>query len=229
MQTPHNLGPATAAGTVRFWRDAGTSASSASMSSESQDADLQLMQQLANGDDLALNALMRRWQKPLVAFIYRYVGNESDALDLAQETFVRVFESRHRYKQTAKFSTWLLTIASNLCRNFCRWQQRHPTVPLEASGCGQDGSGSLAEVLADELPNPAEQTERNSNVAAVKEQIQALPHDLKTALLLFEYEDLSYEEISRVLRCSSKAVETRLYRARNILRRNLASLELDTG
>ena len=199
------------------------------MSSESQDTDLQLMQQLANGDDLALNALMRRWQKPLVAFIYRYVGTESDALDLAQETFVRVFESRHRYKQTGKFSTWLFTIATNLCRNFCRWQQRHPNVPLDAPGCGKQGSGSLGEALADGALNPAEQTERNSTVAAVKEQIHALPHDLKATLLLFQYEDLSYEEISRVLRCSPKAVETRLYRARNILRRALASLEVDTG
>ena len=199
------------------------------MSSESLDPDVQLMLQLADGDDLALNALMRRWQKPLVAFIYRYVGNESDALDLAQETFVRVFESRHRYKQTAKFSTWLFTIASNLCRNFCRWQQRHPNIPLDGPRCGKNGSGSLADTLPDDARNPAEQTERNSTVAAVKEQIEALPHDLKTALLLFEYEDLSYEEISRVLRCSPKAVETRLYRARNLLRRALASLKLETA
>ena len=228
---PNDLGPATAAGALRFWRDAAISAnaSSASMSSESHDVDLQLMQQLANGDDLALNALMRRWQKPLVAFIYRYVGNESDALDLAQETFVRVFESRHRYKQTAKFSTWLFTIASNLCRNFCRWHQRHPNIPLDGLRCGNDGSGSLADTLPDGARNPAEQMERNSTVAAVKEQIQALPHDLKTALLLFEYEDLSYEEIARVLRCSTKAVETRLYRARNLLRRSLASLRPETA
>lgn len=182
------------------------------------------MLQLASGDDLALNELMRRWQKPLVSFIYRYVGNESDALDLAQETFVRVFESRHRYKQTAKFSTWLFAIAGNLCRNFHRWQRRHPNVPLDAPATDQEGSRSFAEQLVDQRADPGEAAGRNELANAVRKEVQALPHDLKTAVLLFEYQDLSYEEIGRVLRCSKKAVETRLYRARSILRNALAPL-----
>src|SRR5437016_675884 len=90
------------------------------------------MLRLKGGDDLALNELMGRWQNPLVSFILRYVGNEQDALDLAQESFVHVYESRNRYRPTAKFSTWLFTIASNLCRNLTRWRERHPTVPLAA-------------------------------------------------------------------------------------------------
>lgn len=187
------------------------------------------MLQLAAGDDLALNELMTRWQKPLVSFIYRYVGNESDALDLAQETFVRVFESRRRYKQTAKFSTWLFTIASNLCRNFRRWQQRHPNIPLDGPASKGDGSGSLSESLADAGETPADTAQRNDLAIAVKEHIQGLPHDLKTAILLFEYEDLSYEEIADIMRCSVKAVETRLYRARNILRLALAPLRRENA
>src|SRR5438132_1428009 len=99
---------------------------------EENDADIALMLRLAAGEDLALNELMMRWQQPLVSFIYRYVGNQTDALDLAQETFVRIFESRHRYRHYGKFSTWLFAIAANLCRNHFRWRERHPTIALDA-------------------------------------------------------------------------------------------------
>lgn len=186
------------------------------------DADAALMLRLRGGEDTALNELMTRWQTRLVSFIYRYVGNHADAVDLAQETFVRVFESRRRYKPTAKFSSWLFQIASNLCRNYFRWKQRHPTVALDAP---TEERGSLGDVLPSEADSPADTLARNELAAAVRDGIQALPHDLKTAVLLFEYEDLSHEEIAAVLGCSRKAVETRLYRARNILRGSLSALK----
>lgn len=187
-----------------------------------EDADTALMLRLQGGEDLALNELMTKWQKPLVHFIYRYIGNEADALDLAQETFVRVFESRHRYKAKAKFSTWLFTIASNLSRNYIRWQHRHPTVTF--SGNESENLSSGIESLQSDDKSPAARVEEQDWAAAVKREIHKLPHDLRTAVLLFEYEDLSHEEISRVLRCSPKAVETRLYRARKILRQALVGL-----
>src|SRR5258707_4370523 len=88
------------------------------------DPDAELMLRLKNGEDWILNELMTRWQQPLVAFIYRYIGRETEALDLAQKTFVRVYATRHRYAVRGKFSTWLFTIAANLCRNYLRWRQR---------------------------------------------------------------------------------------------------------
>lgn len=182
------------------------------------DADIDAMLRLQQGEDLALNELMSRWQKPLVAFLYRHLGNEQEALDLAQETFVRVFESRHRYKASGKFSTWLFTIASNLCRNLHRWQARHPTVALVP---GEEEERSLLEKLPADGKTPWENAESADLAAAVRDGIQALPFDLKTAILLFEYEEMSHQEIADVLGCSPKAVETRLYRARNILREKL--------
>lgn len=187
-----------------------------------KDEDTALMLRLQSGEDTALNEVMTRWQTRLVSFIYRYVGNQADALDLAQETFVRVFESRHRYKPTAKFSSWLFQIASNLCRNYFRWKKRHPTVALDAPS---DEGSSLGDAVASEAQSPADSLARNELAAAVRDGIKALPHDLKTAVLLFEYEDLSHEEIAEVLGCSRKAVETRLYRARSILRSSLAALK----
>jgi RNA polymerase sigma-70 factor, ECF subfamily len=88
------------------------------------DPDAELMLRLKNGEDRILNELMTRWQRPLVAFIYRYVWPETEALDLTQETFARVYETRHRYTVRGKFSTWLFTIAANLCRNYLRCRQR---------------------------------------------------------------------------------------------------------
>ncbi|MEI8343058.1 MAG: sigma-70 family RNA polymerase sigma factor, partial [Verrucomicrobiota bacterium] len=136
--------------------------------------DGELMLRLQNGENTALNELMNRWQQPLTGFICRYVGNEADAVDLAQETFVRVFESRHRYKHSAKFSTWLFTIASNLCRNLSRWQKRHPTIPLDVNP-KDDESPSLGETLASSEHPPSLAADRNEMAAAVQASIQALP------------------------------------------------------
>ncbi len=189
------------------------------------DADAALMARLAAGDDLALNELMQHWQTPLVAFILRYVGSEAEALDLAQETFVRIYQSRERYQPTAKFSTWLFTIASNLSRNMLRWRQRHPTVSAIATDRSGESHDLLEESTSPER-SPADNAEHNDLASAVREHILALPHDLKTAVLLFEYEDLSYEEIAGVLGCTPKAVETRLYRARKSLGESLARWQI---
>jgi len=185
--------------------------------------DAELMRRLQNGEDSALNELMNRWQQPLVGFIFRYVGNQADAMDLAQETFVRVYENRRRYKPSAKFSSWLFTIATNLSLNLSRWQKRHPTVTLD--GYTQD-SIPLIETLVATTDQPSTSAEHKERAVAVRQAIQALPHDLRTTLLLFQYQDLSYDEIATVLGCSSKAVETRLYRARAILRDQLADVIL---
>lgn len=187
------------------------------------DESIELMLRLQRGDDLALNALMDRWQRPLVAFIQRYVGNEQDALDLAQETFVRIYETRSRYKPSAKFSTFLFTIASNLSRNLARWRDRHPAVSLNAATDGRDALETTLPVQAD---SPADSAERHDLASAVREHIQTLPHELKTAVLLFEFHEMSHQEIALALGCSPKAVETRLYRARKILRESLSRWKL---
>ena len=178
------------------------------------------MLRLKGGDDLALNELMIRWQNPLVGFIFRYTGSHEDALDLAQETFVRVFESRGRYEPRSKFRTWLFTIATNLCRNHARWRERHPTVTLHDTG--EEKDAALENALPAPDGTPSDSAQREDLAGAVRAAIQALPHDLKAVVLLFEYEEQGYEEIAAALGCSPKAVETRLYRARQFLREKLA-------
>jgi len=170
------------------------------------------MEQLKAGDDLALDALMERWERALIAFISRYTDH-SDAVDLAQGTFVRIYEHRRRYRLKGKFSTWMFAIALNLCRNHARWVSRHPTVPIS--------SGDNVESPADP---PDKGAQRSDEAAIVRRAVRELPDDLRAAVVLFEFEGLSHAQIAEVQKCSIKAVETRLYRARKALRVRLSKL-----
>jgi RNA polymerase sigma-70 factor, ECF subfamily len=187
------------------------------------DPDVQLMLRLKNGEDLILNELMTRWQQPLVAFIYRYIGHQADALDLAQETFVRVYQSRSRYTARAKFASWLFTIAANLCRNYVRRWERGGGTAMESLDADSTNTSEWV-LTSDNSPDQA--AIKSELISSVKEAITRLPHDLKTVILLYEYEDRSYEEISSVLGCTIKAVEMKLYRARKLLRELLSRADL---
>ena len=180
-------------------------------------SDEELMIQLQQGEELALNQLMCRWQLPLTRYIYRYVGNQTEALDVAQETFVRVFQQRHRFKEKLKFSAWMFAIATNLCRNFLRWQSRHPSKASEPDQ--QEESWETQELTSQSSPDEIARLKESAE--AVRREVNALPDQLKAVVLLADYEELSYRDISEALGCSVKAVETRLYRAHRLLRERL--------
>ena len=190
--------------------------------SDHNDPDHSCMVRLIAGDDLALNELMERWQKPLHSFILRYVGNYADSIELAEETFVRVYHHRSQFNFKSKFSTWLLTIATNLCRHHARWRTRHPTISLDDTASMDKVSDEYLFISADEIPSA--QAGRSELAKLVKDEIEKLPHDLKTAVLLFVYDNLSYDEIGAILGCTPKAVETRLYRVRKLLVKRLAAI-----
>jgi RNA polymerase sigma-70 factor (ECF subfamily) len=181
------------------------------------------MVRLIEGDDLALNELMERWEKPLHTFILRYVGNYADSIELAEETFVRVYHHRSRFNFQSKFSTWLLSIATNLCRHHARWHRRHPTISLDdAANIIDEVSDENLFISTEEIPSAL--AGRSELAKLLKEEIAKLPHDLKTIVLLFAYDNLSYVEIGGVLGCTPKAVETRLYRVRKLLTKKLAGI-----
>lgn len=175
------------------------------------EVDQQLLIQLREGDDLALNDLMDRWRKPILAYLYRTVGDYETAADLAQEVFVRVYRARRKYKPKAKASAYLFTIAANLARNHFRWVKRHPEAPLTDEVATRDE----AEVASSDPSRALEKAEVKS---AVQLAVKHLPEKLRTPLILFYFNELPQSEIAAILRCSEKSVETRLYRARKILR-----------
>lgn len=183
-------------------------------------SDLVCLQALQEGQDAALNQLIDRWQRPLFAFAWRYVQNGTDAHDLVAETFVRLHQQRHRLRPDTKLSAWLFTTLSNLCHNHYRWRRRHPSVSLDAP-LGDSEVTPYSAVPSD-TPTPSDVVEHDEASAAVRAAIDRLPHDLKLAILLHHYEQLSYREISAITGCSERGVETRLYRARQRLREELA-------
>jgi len=188
------------------------------MAGDATEPDVASMLRLQNGDDLALNEIMTRWQTRLRSHLFRLTGDQSVADDLAEETFVRVYQGRARYRPTAAFSTWLFAIAANLFRDLARWKQRHPTVTIHDS----DGTGTgLEATLSDPHPDAAVQLVRTETAAAVRDAVLSLPEEQRQAIVLSEYEGLSHEEIGQITKCSPKAVESRLYRARAILREKL--------
>ena len=186
---------------------------------ESDQAD---MARLAAGHDAALNDLMGRNAPKLFHYLVRSLQNEDDAADLAQETFVRVFQNRTKFDKRMKFSTWLYAIATNLVRDRYRHRMRHPQVSLDAKNeaTGED----FRESIPEHKPTPSESLQSTERAEAVRKAVGELPEDLRAPLILSEYEELSHAEVGKVLECSAKAVETRLYRARNLLRNKLASL-----
>ena len=190
-------------------------------------SDAACLQALRDGEDSALHQLIARWQRPLFAFAWRYVQNQADARDLVAETFVRLHQQRTRLRPDTRLAAWLFTTLSNLCHNHYRWRLRHPTVSLDAAPEETDGP-PRAQLPAAEGPLPDAALEHDEACAAVRAAIERLPHDLKTTVLLHHYEHLSYREISAITGCSERGVETRLYRARQRLREELADFLHET-
>jgi RNA polymerase sigma-70 factor (ECF subfamily) len=152
--------------------------------------------------------------------------DETEALDLAQESFVRVYLHRAKFNPKHRFSTWLFTIAANLARDRIRWLTRHPTVSLHSTpsaGSAETGP-TLADTLAETSMGPNERFAQAERVEQIKEALAEIPEDLRTPLVLAEYEDRSQADIAAILNCTVKAVENRLYRARKLLRDKLAHL-----
>jgi RNA polymerase sigma-70 factor, ECF subfamily len=185
--------------------------------------DRQDMARLTGGQDAALNDLMERHGQRLFHYLLRHLSNESDAEDCAQEAFARVYLHRAKFRSGAKFSTWLYAIATNLARDCHRRRARHPEAALPE---GESGGGGGLEMIPDQAPLPGDQLQAGERAAQVRAAVQALPEELRTPLVLFEYESLGQAEIAEILHCTPKAVELRIYRARHALRKSLAGLGL---
>lgn len=187
--------------------------------SETDALDRADMVRLAAGHDAALNDLMERHATPVFHFLCRVLSNEDDANDLAQETFARVFRARDSFRPDARFSTWLFTIAANLARNQIRWRNRHPNVSLDAESDATDLP--LSSTLPATGASPTEAALAAERAAAVRTAVRQLPDDLREAIVLCEWEEKSVAEAAAIAETTPKAIESRLYRARQALREKL--------
>jgi RNA polymerase sigma-70 factor, ECF subfamily len=180
------------------------------------------MSRLAAGEETALDRLMDRHARRIYHYLLRLLQNESEAEEYAQETFVRVFRNADRFDPAHSFSSWLYTIAINLVRDRARRHARHPRISIDAPW--NDEGATLRETLPSPNPSPADHAATQERALAVRHAIAQLPEDLRHPLILSEYESRSHAEIATLCGGTPKAIEMRLYRARQSLRQSLAHL-----
>jgi len=179
-------------------------------------ADARDMEALASGRDEALDPLMQRHGVRILRYLSRLLRDAGEAEEAAQEVFVRVYQHRGRYVAGQRFTSWLYAIATNVARDrLRRWRRRASLLAEEAA---DDSRGTEA---ADPALSPGEALEEREVIGMVRGAVEALPEDLRVAMVLAEYEGLTHAEIGQAMDCSAKAVEMRLYRARQLLRRDL--------
>lgn len=184
-------------------------------------SDGDLVRAVRHGDRDAFQALVERYQRKVTAVALGMVRNREDALEIAQETFVKAFESLQSFKGDSSFYTWLYRIVVNLAIDFRRRERRRPTVPIEEPA-GPDGDqGYRLQLKEERLADPFEQAQAREIGERVAAAVDELTPDHKAVILLREVEGLSYEEISRVMQCSKGTVMSRLHYARKKLQKKL--------
>ena len=184
------------------------------------DPDTALMLRAKQGDDGAFTALVEKYKQPVMNLAFRTLRDLTEAEDLAQNVFVQVWKAAPRYEPTAKFSTWLFTIARNLCLNEIRRRTRHPAESLDQTRDDADDQ-PLYQIEDKRVAPASEESLRGELVAKVDAALAVLPENQRTALLLCRQEELSYEEIAAVLGCSLSATKSLIHRARETLKLKL--------
>jgi len=178
--------------------------------------DEQLVNKFKEGNREAFEELVGRYEKRIYNLAYRFTGNHADAGDLAQEAFIRVYRALPKFRAESSFSTWIYKVAANVCRDELRKQRKRKSISLENMEVNQ---GEIA--IADGAQSPEEVVERRDLQVRVQKYINQLSEEQRLILVLREMQNLSYEEIARVLECSLGTVKSRLSRARTALKNKM--------
>lgn len=182
--------------------------------------DAELMLRVREGDSRSFALLLERHRTPVIHFLYRMIGNQAVAEELAQEVFLRVYRSRASYEPTARFTTWLYRIATHLALNQIR-DRRHER---GSESLEEDRGDGPARQLPDRGLNVEQRMLRQARFDEVRQAIDTLPAKQKAAVLMHKYQEMEYTQIAGVLSCSESAVKSLLFRAYETLRSRLAHL-----
>lgn len=199
-----------------------------SISGRSAREDAILIRAFQGGDKAVFDELVLKHQHKLFNLCYRLSGDYQEANDVAQETFMKVYESLKRFRFESAFSTWLYRIAVNLCKNKFKslaYRQKKRTVSLDNPGLGEDDDSALE--IRDDTHSPAKELEKKERMRAIEEAIRMLPPEQKTVVTLRDIEGFSYEEIVQITGTALGTVKSRLARARLDLRKRLRSVMQD--
>lgn len=191
------------------------------------DPDAVLMLRVKRGDRAAFAELVGKYRQPLFNFIFRTLRDETETEDVAQNVFLQVYKSRARYRRTARFSTWLFTIARNLCLNEIRRRSRHPAESLEEART-EHAEQPQRQYEDKKIFLPAESLLHGELAGKIEEALDSLPENQRTAILLCRQDEMSYEEIAEILDCSLSATKSLIHRSRETLKEKLKPY-LQTG
>ena len=180
--------------------------------------DTTLVRRTLSGDQEAFSSLVEKYKDPVFNVAYRMLGNPTEAEDVAQEAFVRAYTQLHTYKETHRFSTWLLSIASHLSIDQLR-RRRFLALPLE--------NVPFLEWIADVGPGPEQSALRHETADDMQRILDTLPVKYRAVLLLRYWHDFSYEEIAQTLDLTPALVKARLHRARELVARTMKAQGLD--
>jgi RNA polymerase sigma-70 factor, ECF subfamily len=180
-------------------------------------SDAEVMLRVKAGDDAAFEYLVQKYRRPMVSYMYRMCHNAAAAEDLAQEVFLRVYRSRGSYEPSAKFTTWLYRIATNLAVNHAR-DSRHERPENTVSVDEPDQETGLALDLPDGSLTAEESLLRRERMAAIRQRVQSLPERQRTAVIMHKYQQMDYHQIAEVLKLSESATKSLLFRAYETLR-----------
>ena len=183
-------------------------------------SDAAIMLRAAAGDEASFNYLAGRYHRPMIQFLFRMVGNQAIAEELAQEVFLRVYRARSSYRAEAKFTTWLYRIATNLAVNYARDTRHERTAQKVYLDQPDEESGSTPD-LADDEPTVEERLLREERMAAIRRHVMALPERQRMAVLMHKYQGMDYRQIGEVLKLSESATKSLLFRAYQTLREKL--------
>jgi len=178
------------------------------------------------GDEQSFALLLQRYRTPLVNFLYRMVRNREQAEDLAQEVFLRVYRARKDYVPSAKFTTWLFRIATNLALNSVRdnrYQRMEISLDAPVTTDAEDGDERAVDV-AEKHANIEQHLVEEVRRKMIRHAVDKLPEKQRAAVLLHKYQELDYNEIAKILECSDSALKSLLFRAYETLRVELAPL-----
>ena len=194
-------------------------------------SDVQLMLDVKAGDERSFELLLQRYRTPLVNFLYRMVRAREEAEDLAQEVFLRVYRARKDYVPSAKFTTWLFRIATNLALNSVR-DNRHQRMEISLDAPvtvdAEDGDEKPMDI-AEKHPNIEQHLVEEARKNMIRHAIDKLPEKQRAAVLLHKYQELDYGDIAKILECSESALKSLLFRAYETLRVELAPLVARQG
>jgi RNA polymerase sigma-70 factor (ECF subfamily) len=182
--------------------------------------DAEVMLRVKAGDQSAFDYLVQKYRRPLVSFMYRMARNASAAEDLAQEVFLRVYRSRHTYEASAKFTTWLYRIATNLAVNHAR-DTRHERPEVTISLDEPDEETGTTPDVADATVSVEQAMLRRERMLAIRSKVEALPERQKLAVIMHKYQQMDYKQIAEVLKLSESATKSLLFRAYESLREQL--------